>query len=627
MRRSDVVRRVLLSLLACLFVAGIGVGPAAAQSDDPAGTVASGETPKPTPEEEAQALKEARTAAGKEVCEPLAWTLPGKLEGPCARAAGAAFSPEGKEVTAELVCTLIVKVDGIPLLEDVCNGAVKGTVDTARATFLLTYKTSLAKLIADRAGPIIEVAKFVANPTGGIDDLANATKESTASATQAIFERMTETTSVDLGASWWQAEYARAAGLGLVVMTVLLLWMLKDVAQGKIDPDELATSVFALAPVGVILMMVSPSIGAAIAMFSDALTEGIAKYTSDGIGTFTGTTVAVLWSITSAGLPGGQLIGIVLFGLMLFGTIATLVGFIVQGFAMYASAVALGIAWGMMIHPAWRQKTRKLIAFWLATALMKPALMLTLGLAFAFLNAQAFNVQDGFGAFTALLTTGMILCLVGLSPWVLLKYIPLLPSGNEYSQAPSGTTSNAMAGAAAGAMSSWAMSRYHAAQSRSSSSSSASNSSQQSSSNSSSQNGNSSGNSGWRDQSSMPPPTGQPASSPEAPTHRPSGAGQHRGGDSGSGVGSPASGKGTGVAGGAGSPGTAAAQGGSGAAGKAGSAGNAGGGGAAAGGVGKMAGVAGIAATAGIGVANAGLNKAQQTAREFDPEMCESRDG
>lgn len=616
MRRSEVVRRILLSLLACVFVAGIGVGPAAAQSDDPVGTVTSGETPEPTPEEEAQALKEARLAAGEQTCEPLAWALPKQAEGPCARAAGVAFSPEGKEVTAELVCTLIVKADGIPLLEDVCKGAVKGTIDTARATFLLTYKTSLAKLIADRAGPIIEVAKFVANPTGGIDDLANATKESTASATQAIFERMTETTSVDLGASWWQAEYARAAGLGLVVMTVLLLWMLKDVAQGKIDPDELATSLFAMAPVGVILMMVSPSIGAAIAMFSDALTKGIATYTSDGIGTFTSTSVTVLWTITADLLPGGQLLGILLFGLMLFGAIATLVGFIVQGFAMYAAAVALGIAWGMMIHPAWRQKTRKLIAFWLATALMKPALMLILGVAFAFLNAQAFNVTDGFGAFTALLTTGMILCLVGLSPWVLLKYIPLLPSGNEYSQAPSGTTSNAMAGAAAGAMSSWAMSRYHAAQSRSSSSS---NSSQQSSSNSSSQNGNSSGKG-----DAMPPPTRQPASGPDAPTHRPSGAGQHRGGNSGSGVGSPVSSKGTGTSGGAGSPGTAAAQGGSAAAGKAGSAG---GGGAAAGGVGKMAGVAGIAATAGIGVANAGLNKAQQTAREFDPEMRESRDG
>ena len=400
---------------------------------------------------------------------------------------------------------------------------------------------------------------------------------------------MTSTTSVDLGASWWQAEYARATGLGLIVMVVLLLLMVKDAAGGKISPDELAQSVLALAPIGVILMVFSPSIGLAVAMFSDALTNGIANYTAEGIGAFIGEVSSSIYTITAAGLPGGAILGILLFGLMLLGSLATLVGFIVQEFAMYASAVALGIAWGMMIHPAWRGKTRKLLAFWLATALMKPTLMLTLGLAFAYLNTQLYDAADGFAMLTSLLSTGMILCLVGLSPWLLLKYIPLLPSGNEYSQAPSGNTAAALAGAAGGALSSAAMMRYH--------SNNASSSSQTSTGSSQSKSAGTSAG-GSQSTASMPPPLGKPASGPGSPTHRPSGPGT---GVSSSGAGSPAGAGGAAKAG-ASTGGTASAAG------------------------GGAAGVAGVAATAGIGVANAALSKGQQSAREFDPQMQESRD-
>ena len=168
MHRTDLVHRSLLCILAVVLLSGIAAPAFAAGATPGHSASIATQAQEPTPEQKAEALKEARFEAGKVLCDPLSLLLPRDFEKKCAVAAGMAFS-ENAEVASEfVVCDLILKVDGIPLLGGACEKLVSGSLLAARATFIRVYDSKLLEFAGGAAEVGVTTAKFVADPTGGL---------------------------------------------------------------------------------------------------------------------------------------------------------------------------------------------------------------------------------------------------------------------------------------------------------------------------------------------------------------------------------------------------------------------------------------------------------------------------
>lgn len=310
------------------------------------------------------------------------------------------------------------------------------------------YRSTYEKLIKPVVQPVIElgktagkVAEFAANPTDAFDRLGNKVKETAVSLAQEVFKRAGEGTNADFSRDWFRQQYARAAGLGVVVLVILLFIQAIQVAGGKITPQDFAHSVFIAAPTGILLMIFAPALGTVLSQFVDALSASIGKLTGVEVGKFSLTPAWLTASSAAApALQGGLLVGIAVFSLMAIGSFAALVGMVLQQYGVYLVSVGLAIAWGMWVHPAWRAKTRKMLSFLVALMLMKPLFILLIGVSFAFLNDMITPAADPFSVLFALVTIAVVLVVTGFAPWVLLKYVPILPGGNEWHQSGGGAT-------------------------------------------------------------------------------------------------------------------------------------------------------------------------------------------
>ena len=650
--RREVTRRVVAGFFAVLLVLGLGAAPVQAGSvyDEPGTSPSETEPPpgedppglvpgppedrEPTPEEKKEAAKLARLATGEKLCHPISWALPKRGEEQCWSLAGAAFTPEGKKVTAKLVCDNILSMGGIPLTSWACEQAIKGTMNTAQVVFDDTYRAEVLRLVEERLGPITEVIDFIRDPSGSLDELANSMKEATYSLVTWVFDRMLDSSAVELDAMWFTTYYAGAAVIGFAVLVLMVLLLAWQVSRGKMDRQELADWLVVRGPLAAIAIVFAPPIGHFITWVTDSMARGIADEASWEMTRFlTESFTAMLMSLTATMVPGGAIVGIIVFLLMILGALGVWFGLLMQSYMMYMVAIALAIGLGMSAHPTWQSKSRKMTAFWVSLALMKPMIILLLTISFGFLNSL--GSRDPF---VDLVTVAMVLVILGFSPWVILKYAPLLPNGNEHSQSPGGSTMPALAGAAGGVFSAMMMQRYYANQAGGGSGPGG-------------PGGDTSSPGGWRSRGESPStgadgPGGDAADGGDGPG---SGGPQVRDGGNESGVPNAKPGDGAGGGDGQGGdgagggdgvenagpptgqpiPGAPPAPGESG-----GSGGGAGAGGSAgAGGAGGAAGAAKgggagplIAAQAAIAVGNAAIQKGQQTARDADPEMKDGDD-
>ncbi len=387
-------------------------------------------------------------AAASVVCAPLTWLPGGRAGKKCEDVVQQVWTTvEGPSVT--VVCRAILGPT-YPLLGTQCESAVASVLGQA---------ASAAKAAVDAAGAAIGTAvaavKFVANPAGVVDEWANANKSAAIDLTEQVMLKANAATASDFQAGWFTSYYAGAFALGLVVMAVMLLLLYHDVGRGKVAGDEFAEAMLK-APVVVVVMGFTPALTTMLAKATQALADGIAGAAATQVGGFIGATGgwwAAFTGATAATIPGGSLVGLLVFGLMALGALSTLAGLVMQQFGGYLAVLVMGIGWGMWVHPIYRPKARRVWVFFVALMLQKPAFWFLLGAAFLVLNHTPGVVSaDPVAILTALMGIVMVLLMVGLAPWALLKYFAaLMPGGNEHQRGSGGhVTEAALAGAAGG---------------------------------------------------------------------------------------------------------------------------------------------------------------------------------
>lgn len=421
---------------------------------------------KLTPAQQEAALAKAREAGGMAVCGqiPVIGDIQ-KLRKSCSSLVGPSFTVV-KGAAAVTLCAPLTALmpAGINLLARFdCARVMVGLMEGKGWD---AFKGTLLGEMGKIAGAVVKVAKFVANPMGSIDDLANATKDTAVGMSKAVLENAALSDSESLGSAQFRQDYAVGAGLGIVVAALMLLITFMQASRGAIDPDTLIESLVVRAPMGIFMILTGPAIGYALQQSVNGLSQGAASLAGTTMGDVISRLLATLTAATSAGIPGGQLAGIVLFIAVIVGAVSMLVTMIMVDFGLYMTSAILGVIFAMRINPLWRPKVRKVEAGWAAMLLMKPLFLLLLAFAFGFLKAKlnAGPNSTGFGLMVTIVTIAAVMITIGFAPFAIMRHAPILPGGNEMSESGTSGAGAMMFGAAGGFMSQAAMQRSAAGQ-------------------------------------------------------------------------------------------------------------------------------------------------------------------
>jgi hypothetical protein len=163
---------------------------------------------------------------------------------------------------------------------------------------------------------------------------------------------------------------------------------------------------------------------------------------------------SVLGPLTDSTLVGGAIAAIVGFGLMFLGAMSMFFGFLMHAAALPLLAIVSAIAFGMWVHPVWRKKALRPVMTFLGVVFSKPLLLLLLGGIFSVINTAAEGSVADDGELESLGQLSLIaVCfvLIGLAPFSLLKYGPVLPTSAESADfGSSGSSAGQTIGSSAG---------------------------------------------------------------------------------------------------------------------------------------------------------------------------------
>lgn len=284
------------------------------------------------------------------------------------------------------------------------------------------------------AGPIGDLVSFVNDPSDVIDSWANKLKSSAISTTNSVLTGLAGIGEFDPARAEFIAVYAVSTGIGLLVLVLMTILAIYKSSDGGMTGEELAKSLFGYMPAGIMLMMFAPAIAQLLISLmheaSLALVHWIGTSTDEVIGNIS----SVLGSLTDSTLVGGSIAAIVGFGLMFLGAMAMFFGFLMHAAALPILAVVCGISFGMWVHPTWRKKALRPVMMFLGVVLSKPLMFLILAAVFAVINiaAKGSIADDGkLESLGQLSLVAVCFVIIGLAPFSMLKYSPILPTSAD----------------------------------------------------------------------------------------------------------------------------------------------------------------------------------------------------
>uniref|UniRef100_UPI000B1D8FC0 hypothetical protein n=1 Tax=Aldersonia kunmingensis TaxID=408066 RepID=UPI000B1D8FC0 len=290
----------------------------------------------------------------------------------------------------------------------------------------------------DLAAPIVKAAAFVANPADAIDDLANKLHEGAVGLSGAVLSQLATTGQFDPSWSWYLAKYAQSAALGIVLMGFMCIHTIMRAAR-RGTPGELAASLGAYLPLALAAQAFAPAVASLIILGANALASDVAKASGTDLAEMS-TGVYSLGNITVNAVPGGSIVGVVIFLFLLIGAAAVWVGQQLHAIGLPIVGVVVAISFGLWVSPKYRHKAIRPILVFLSIVFSKILLFVLLGVIFA-LSAAKLRSGDAvnpLGAVERVAFVALAMMVAGLAPWALLKWVPFLPTASDSTDFGSG---------------------------------------------------------------------------------------------------------------------------------------------------------------------------------------------
>jgi hypothetical protein len=234
---------------------------------------------------------------------------------------------------------------------------------------------------------------------------------------------LSSSTSVDLGAGWFEAHYQVMAGLaGVVVLPLLLMSAVQAVYHQT--PGPLVHSVMVQLPLAALLTAAAVQLVQMSLAATDALSAAVAGGSGGAIQNVLTGLANLIVSEIGAGPQSPPTFVLLLGGLLVaMGAFALWVELLVRAAAVYVAVLFLPLALASLVWPAISHWCRRLADTLVALILAKFVIVAVLSLAAA-------AVASGTGAgFASVLGGGALLLLAAFTPFTLLRLVPAVEAG------------------------------------------------------------------------------------------------------------------------------------------------------------------------------------------------------
>ena len=312
------------------------------------------------------------------------------------------------------------------------------------------------KLVLGLAEGGVAVAKFIADPHSELEKMANTAKAESVSSTQKVLAEITTVSSFDAGDAGFRSMWATFAGVGLVLMGLMIFALHHSYSRGEISDDAYQNALMYYAPGGAILAIWGPPLLHQFGNWSSGLAAGTGAFAGSQVTDFI--VVVARFGALESTEWFGPLIALLFFGLLLLGSWGVLIYLAMVPFLQASAALALALLIGMFIHPRTKPYALKIGFTVLALMFLKPILYLLLGGVFWILAHQEVLTSEANSVLStavSLAVTAMVLIAVLFAPAAIFRFMPVMPSGDfQFGGGPSvaGAAVATGVGAAGGAV-------------------------------------------------------------------------------------------------------------------------------------------------------------------------------
>lgn len=280
-----------------------------------------------------------------------------------------------------------------------------------------------------------KVVDFVSGNPDFIDQWANKAKKSAVDLISKTIPGLASIGDFDITSEWFLKWYAVSTGIGIFVMALMALLAARKAAAKSLPPREVLGNFLGSLPLGLMLMTFAPGAASMIMDLAHTLTDSLAQMVGSSTNDTVNNVSAALGNLTDKTLVGGVITGLIVFVLLIIAGLGLLFGLLAHMFALPLLACAAGLGYGMLVHDQWRAKALRPTLMFLGVVLSKPLLFLMLGAGFGLINFAAKNTaQVGSGVLQPLLSALLMIVvfgMIGLAPFALVKYAPLLPTAAD----------------------------------------------------------------------------------------------------------------------------------------------------------------------------------------------------
>lgn len=291
--------------------------------------------------------------------------------------------------------------------------------------------TPHGRLVLGLADGGVAVAKFIVNPQSELEKMANTAKAESVSSTQKVLEQITTVSSFDAGDTGFRSMWATFAGVGLVLMGLMIFALHHSYSRGEISDDAYQNALMYYAPGGAILAIWGPPLMHQLGGWSAGLASGTGAFAGSQVTDFI--VVIARFGALESTQWFGPLIALLFFGLLLLGSWGVLIYLAMVPFLQASAALALALLIGMFIHPRTKPYALKIGFTVLSLMFLKPVLYLLLGGIFWILAHQEVLTSEANSVLStavSLAVTAMVLIAVLFAPAAIFRLMPVMPAGD-----------------------------------------------------------------------------------------------------------------------------------------------------------------------------------------------------
>ncbi len=242
-----------------------------------------------------------------------------------------------------------------------------------------------------------------------------------------IGDVLSATTTVDLGASWFQTHYGQMTALaGVVILPMLLASTLQAVLRQ--NAGQLIRTFLLQLPLALLLAVVAIQIVILSLSATDAMSDAVAGGTSADVS-------SLLTGVTSGLVAAAADPTIASFVLLLVSLLIAVAAFVlwlellIRAAAVYVAVLFLPLALATLVWPAIAHWCRRLVETLAALILSKFVIVATLSLAAGAVSSGTAGPGDHGSGFSSVLAGGALLLMATFVPFAILRMIPAVEAG------------------------------------------------------------------------------------------------------------------------------------------------------------------------------------------------------